>query len=71
MDNENKQVNKKLYIALLVCTIIAILAIVITAIAVGVSNSGIDSGDVPGIVQPGENEKPSPTPGNKPSDNPS
>ncbi|MBQ7227674.1 MAG: M23 family metallopeptidase [Clostridia bacterium] len=62
MNNDKKQTNKKLYIALLVCTIAAIIAIVVTAIAVGVTST-TPNPDTPGITTPNDNIDP-----NKPSD---
>lgn len=66
MNNENKKANKKLYIALLICTVVAVIAIIATSIILGVtSSSGPEDPITPGITDPTDPDKNKP---NEPDD---
>lgn len=71
MNNENKKTNKKLYIALLICTVVAVIAIIATSIILGVtSTSSPNEPSGPSIndpVNPDDNPN-NPNEPNEPSD---
>lgn len=71
MNKETGKRNKKLYIALLICSVVAIIAIVATSIAIGLNSGKIDAPvDNPGgdVLNPGDDNQQGPDDTHNPGD---